>query len=82
MLVILCMRYKKMCICEGLITSSRIGLLTDYKRNFQNMGPQWLTLVCVCALAASTTLSEAFPTQETLVVAKSETSVRKDYDFL
>ncbi|XP_026324350.1 inter-alpha-trypsin inhibitor heavy chain H4-like isoform X3 [Hyposmocoma kahamanoa] len=37
------------------------------------MGPQWLTFVCVCVLAASTTLSEAFPTQETLVVAKSET---------
>lgn len=49
---------------------------------FQNMGSQWLTLVCVCALAASPTLSAAFPTQETLVVANTEIPVSKDLRIL
>lgn len=49
---------------------------------FSEMGPQRLALVCLCALAATTTLSAAFPTQETLVVAKSDMPVSKDYDFI
>lgn len=44
------------------------------------MGPQWQALVSLCALAATTTLSAAFPTQETMVVAKSDVS--KNYDYI